>query len=61
MAGRFEQRLGQHIFLSVSLLLAIPLIRTRVAYSSSTGETQLVFQPWPAAAVCHVGLGYAFD
>jgi hypothetical protein len=61
IAGRFEQRLGGHFFVSANLVLAIPLVRTRVAYSTSTGETQVVFQAWPTTAMCHVGLGYAFD
>lgn len=43
IAGRFEQRLGRHFFASASLLLAIPLLRTRVVYSASTGETQGCF------------------
>jgi hypothetical protein len=60
-AGRVEQRLGRGFFLSAALLVAVPLVRTRVAYSSSTGETQVVFQPFPTAAMCHLSLGYDFD
>jgi hypothetical protein len=61
VAARVEQRLGPHLYVDAGLLAAVPLVRTRVAYSTSTGETALVFQPWPTAAVCHMRIGYAFD
>ncbi len=60
LAVRVEQDLSRHWFLDLGLLTAVPLIRTRIEYSTG-GENQQGFQVWPVTATCHLGLGYSFD
>ena len=57
--GEVEQAIADGFFASFGLRALVPLIRTKVAYSTLGSATQ-VYRPWPVAAVARLGLGYIF-